>query len=148
MASLSQFAKRMGDRARLVVVDSNKAAIQLGTLIVNTVVMATPVDTGHARANWQVGISQEKTDEVEFTDVNIADEGHSAHSTGVTGQATIDEAVRVLNTKAPGQTIHITNNVPYIKRLNEGWSAQAPAGFVQKAVNASIAAWNALGRRK
>lgn len=28
-----------------------------------------------------------------------------------------------------GDTIHIFNNVPYIKRLDEGWSTQRPSGF-------------------
>ena len=30
--------------------------------------------------------------------------------------------------------VNITNNVPYIRRLNEGSSSQAPAAFVQSAI--------------
>jgi formaldehyde-activating enzyme involved in methanogenesis len=33
----------------------------------------------------------------------------------------------------------VSNNVPYINRLNEGHSAQAPAGFVQQAVAKAVA---------
>ena len=28
----------------------------------------------------------------------------------------------------------ITNNLPYIKRLNEGWSKQAPAHFIEQVI--------------
>ncbi len=33
-----------------------------------------------------------------------------------------------------GKEIFISNNVPYIGRLNNGHSAQAPSGFVEMAV--------------
>lgn len=33
----------------------------------------------------------------------------------------------------------IENKVPYIQRLDEGWSQQAPEGFVKDAINAAIA---------
>lgn len=33
--------------------------------------------------------------------------------------------------------IYITNNAPHIERLNEGWSAQTPAGFFERALVAA-----------
>lgn len=32
------------------------------------------------------------------------------------------------------QSIHVTNNTSHIERLNEGWSAQTPAGFFERAL--------------
>ena len=32
------------------------------------------------------------------------------------------------------KTIFVSNNLPYIKRLNEGWSTQAPIGYVDDAL--------------
>lgn len=37
-----------------------------------------------------------------------------------------------------GKTIEQGSNVPYFQRLNEGWSKQAPAGFVEIAVEQAI----------
>lgn len=102
-------------------------AIKMASMILQSVVIATPVDTGHARANWQVGIDGEPSEELAQEDK--------------TGQATISAGNAVLQTKQPGQTIHIANNVPYIKRLNEGWSAQAPSGYIEKAINTALQAF-------
>jgi hypothetical protein len=125
--SLGEFARRIKRRAASVVVNHNANVIRLATVIEQTVVVATPVDTGHARANWQVTISEETTTELDEVDKS--------------GAGTIAKAVSVLSGRRDGQTIHVANNVPYIKRLNEGSSAQAPANFVQRAINAAIAAF-------
>jgi hypothetical protein len=101
--------------------------IKMASMILQSVVTSTPVDTGHARANWQVGIGEEHTDE-------LAQEDKS-------GQATISAGTSILQTHKPGDTIHISNNVPYIDKLNRGWSAQAPAGFIEKAINTALAAF-------
>ncbi len=37
-------------------------------------------------------------------------------------------------------SIHITNNTEHIHRLNEGWSAQTPPGFVERAIYEAIKA--------
>ena len=31
----------------------------------------------------------------------------------------------------PGQTMYLTNSLPYAQRLESGWSGQAPAGMVK-----------------
>lgn len=107
--------------------NARNAAVRLASTILQAVVVSTPVDTGHARANWQVGIDFEPTDE-------LAEEDKA-------GQATISKGKSKLAEKKPGQTIHLSNNVPYINKLNQGWSAQAPSGFIQKAVNQAIQAF-------
>jgi hypothetical protein len=124
---LKAFAARMRKRAKDVVVNSNDNVIKLATVITQVVVVATPVDTGHARANWVATISEEDTQEK-----NSFDKG---------GQATIEAARAVIASRKTEQTIHLTNNVKYVPRLNEGWSAQAPAGFVEKAINTAIGAF-------
>lgn len=122
--NLGAFAFRMRTLARGVEVNSNNNTIRLAATIELLLVMATPVDTGHARANWQVGIEEPPTEELSEEDTS--------------GQATIARAAAVLSTRRSGQAIYIANNVKYLQRLNEGWSAQAPAGFVEKSINAAI----------
>lgn len=98
-----------------------------------TVVMSTPVDTGRARSNWQVGINTIPEGEVE---------AYVEGSEGSTGGANTNQAIEHAKTQIAkykrGQEINITNNLPYIGRLNDGHSGQAPAGFVQKAIRAGL----------
>jgi hypothetical protein len=84
------------------------------------VVLATPVDTGRARSNWTV--------------TNGAPARSETDNVSRSPQGTIDRGREVIGQHQPGEVLYITNNVPYIGRLNEGWSAQAPANFVQAAV--------------
>ena len=52
------------------------------------------------------------------------------------GQNAIAEATALVSGVKAGDTVYISNNLEYIQALNEGHSQQAPAGFVEKAVQA------------
>jgi hypothetical protein len=108
--------------------------------ILRAIVLATPVGNpslwlnpdaappgyvgGTARANWQVSIDA-------ATNVVIDDPDPS-------GSATIQQGTQVAGGAQIGQTVWIVNNLPYIGRLNDGHSTQAPAGFVEAAVQVGI----------
>lgn len=84
------------------------------------VVQGTPVDTGRARGNWQATINTPATGSTEDTDKQ--------------GGATISAASNAVS-QAVGNVFYITNNLPYIYRLEfEGWSKQAPSGWVRTAI--------------
>ncbi|AGN30435.1 hypothetical protein SXAG_00154 [Synechococcus phage S-CBS4] len=84
------------------------------------VVQGTPVDTGRARANWQATINTPATGSTEDTDKQ--------------GGATISAASNAVS-QAVGNVFYITNNLPYIYRLEfDGWSKQAPSGWVRTAI--------------
>lgn len=131
MASLSQFSSRMARIASNVAEHADQAVRKAALACDQAVVTSTPVDTGRARANW-----------IPALDVASSDVLDAPESPGVAAQQAIDAAQSV----AAGYdgdrhaSIHITNNLPYIERLNDGWSAQAPAGFVQTGVQAGVAA--------
>lgn len=130
--------RSFGKRIQMVSKEINPNVEQLmkkvAVAVDQTVVMATPVDTGRARSNWQVGLNQEP-EGVREPYV----EGKEGSTGGPNAQAAIDEARREISKYKRGQEINITNNLPYIERLNNGHSAQAPAGFVQKAIHAGLA---------
>lgn len=86
----------------------------------------TPVDTGWARANWipEIGTPFEGTAGTR----EAAESGNVDVATQQFGIAKVATAYKL------GPPIYITNNVPYIERLNEGSSSQAPAAFVQAAI--------------
>lgn len=124
MPSLSQFAKRMKELGKRVEDNSDELVRKVAVAINTTVILATPVDTGRARSNWQIGI------------------GYAPLSTkisyGPNSERSVIQAnnsiIKSYGTANKGQYIHITNNLPYIVPLNNGHSAQAPAGFVERAV--------------
>lgn len=107
-------------------------------IVDQTVVMATPVDTGRARSNWIVQVNAPATIPRE-----AYAPGESKSTEAANTQAALDQGREAIEGfTLDDASIHITNNLPYIARLNEGSSAQAPAGFVEKAVKAAVDAVN------
>lgn len=82
------------------------------------VVLRTPVDTGRARGNWQVAIGVENVN----GESGVLDKG---------GASTVTQGGATIARQQGFQKILIQNNVPYIGRLNDGHSKQAPAGYVE-----------------
>lgn len=82
----------------------------------------TPVDTGWARANWIPSVGQPR---------EAAAGSRESVSTSEQDAGVADVA---LNYKLERGNVHITNNVPYVGQLNDGFSPQASAGFVERAV--------------
>lgn len=104
-------------------------AVATALTIVGDLVYHTPVDTSQALSNWDVTVGAP------------ADDPHGPYFAGKYGstmQQSAAEALavakRTLKDKKPGQPIFIANNLPYIVPLNQGSSAQVPAGFVERAV--------------
>lgn len=85
--------------------------------IASKVILRTPVDTGRARGNWQVSLNNPKENPAISVDKN--------------GGKTIRKAVQETQ-NAPGNIWWLTNNLPYIQKLESGThSKQAPAGMVR-----------------
>ena len=102
----------------------NKAARRVALNVTAELRKDTPVDTGWAKANWipQVGSP--------FTGVDGA-RVRGAISTSAQAAGTAQAAAFDIKKDT---VIFITNNVPYIKKLNAGTSQQAPALFIESAV--------------
>jgi len=83
------------------------------------IIKDTPADTGRARGNWQASVGRGATGDVSVD---------SARSGEAKAIADVDQTVRV----AVGDLYYLTNNLPYIERLEYGWSQQAPGGMVRK----------------
>ena len=103
------------------VVKSLETSVKKAALFLDSqLVQRTPVDTGRARSNWLVSLTTRITETVPETTASQAINAASS---------VISKFNVILN-----KTIFISNNLPYIRRLNEGSSTQAPAGFVDDAV--------------
>lgn len=121
ITALAGFVERIIKKLALDIVANLTAAPSDG---------GTPVDTGWARANWIPRIGAPAT--------GTAGTRAQAEAGNVSTLAqTLGQAV-LLGYKLPMGRVYISNNVPYILRLNEGHSKQAPRGFVQKAITKAV----------
>ena len=93
-----------------------EASRGLALAVLEGVVARTPVRTGWARANWQVGLERPPKGVLDETDKD-------GRTTVARGRAAIARA-------RPFETIWIVNNLPYIGVLEQGSSRQAPRGMV------------------
>lgn len=110
---IKQWTDKANGNVDLVV---RKVALDLFSRVISK----SPVDTGRFRGNWQVAIASIPAGTLDLTDKD--------------GSATIAKAdAEVLKLKA-GDIIYLVNNLPYSRRLEYGWSKQAPAGMVRLTV--------------
>lgn len=135
MATLEQFSKRIMEIGAQVAERADVAVRATALAVDQTVVMATPVDTGRARSNWIVSIGAPSRTTVDpyAPGVGGSTAGANAAAALAQGQAAIAQYNGLRDS-----AIAISNNLPYIGRLNDGYSAQAPAGFVEKAVQSGV----------
>lgn len=125
-----------------------KAALQAH----QTATLATPVDTGRARANWtaNVGSVQEADNEPSTTGAPKSDSRGAANAQisinqaqGAIGGVALafsagggrDAAGRFLS---GNPTIFVANTLPYIEQLDNGRSDQAPSGMTRQAIDAAL----------
>lgn len=113
---------RAGDKAELVV---RKTALELQSGMVER----SPVDTGRFKGNWACGIGSMNTS---------TDAGEDK-----TGAGAIGRTQTTLEGWKPGQAIWLTNSLPYARRLENGWSDQAPSGMVRLTVQSYAQALSA-----
>lgn len=95
------------------------------------VILRSPVDTGRFRANWQVAIGAVPSGTIALTDKS--------------GQAAISNVQAIALGLDSGDIITLVNNLPYAQRLEEGYSAQAPAGMVALTVQQFQSVANQVG---
>lgn len=102
---------------KVVDVKSRQFLLDTWTDLVDT----TPVKTGKARASWKISPGSPFTREIPD------------------GYYTIPSPPNLDRYKRNWTKWYIANTAPYIEDLNAGSSRQAPAGFVQLAIQKNIA---------
>ena len=86
-----------------------------------SVILKTPVDSGAAVNSWFSNLGN-----------NNGGEGERAPSTS--GSDSISAMQITVNKAELGDQVLLYNNLPYIERLEDGYSLQAPAGMVKGVV--------------
>jgi hypothetical protein len=99
------------------------------------IVQQTPLYSGRARAEWQMSIGGN-------TGGLVTGEPHKGQKDqpgSVPWETYANSAQDAIRGYQIGDQISIFNNLPYINRLNEGYSKQASAGFVEAAIGIASA---------
>jgi hypothetical protein len=112
--------------------NANSLVRQLHLALLTAIVPATPVDTGRARSNWLTGLNTARREQVGYP---VAGAGDAIDPSGT---SSLVEGQQVGAAFRAPDVLYLSNNLPYIGALNEGWSRQAPAGYVQQAIETSI----------
>lgn len=114
--AMSRFASQTKEKEKIVI---RRIAIE----VFKRIILGTPVDEGTARGNWQASTITPKEGVLERKDK--------------TGSATIAAMRAEVSGWTPKDDLpaFITNNLPYIQRLNEGHSEQAPPHFIEQVVS-------------
>lgn len=99
------------------------------------VVIYTPRDTGYAQNSWDVSLN----------DVGsyLPTQGKGSYDV-----PNISCVMKLKDTLKLGDSIVVYSLVPYMNRLNHGWSQRAPIDFIGKALAESQAAVNSVGNIK
>lgn len=108
-SQVAAFGSKCGIQLDQVV---RKVVLDLGRELVER----TPVDTGMARSNWFFGFDRVTSIET---------------SASKNGGPSIRRAAAFTNDLKAGTVCYITNNLPYIMRLEYGHSGQAPGGMAR-----------------
>lgn len=97
-------------------------------------VLATPVDTGRARAAWLVSVGSPR--EGKGTYEGKAGE-RETNEGPATSAALTQGAAEIAKYDLEAGSIFLQNNLSYIGELDEGSSAQAPEGMTAAAIQAA-----------
>lgn len=112
------FAADIGAQALRVSSDALELKQRVALELAQGVVLGTPVDQGFARGGWQATNGSPAAGDRENADPS--------------GGSALREAAAVVGRATLETTWYLTNNRPYILRLEfEGWSQQAPNGWVR-----------------
>ena len=116
--------KRNADR--IVDARTNKLGRAAGLELARRLMKMTPVDTGRARANWNASVNRPDYSTTGW----FSTKWDKEHKHTGFAEGKIQTATRTLKF-ASGDTFFMSNGLPYIERLDQGYSQQAAAGIVE-----------------
>lgn len=128
---LNYLARRMRQYSKAVERNAPLVVQLVARSIAPVLVYGTPVDTSRARVNWQAAIGSVPSGVLfPYPD--------KPPSPDYGGSTAVSQIIGAVSAYPGGSYVAIANNTPYIQKLNQGSSAQAPAAFVQQAVLVGI----------
>lgn len=129
MGDLLKLAKKLEELAKGFDKSSGKTTEKIALTILGQLVYSTPVDSSKALSNWQLNVGSP----IKFK-IDAYFPGEFGSSQKQSAQAALEAAKKALQGRKSGEPIYITNNLPYINRLNDGHSKQTTPGFIERAI--------------
>ena len=113
------FAGDVAKFAKLTNSSMDETGRAIALELFSSIIKDTPVDTGRARGNWQTSIGAPASGQTDRKGEGPA----------------LAEVSQETASFGAGKVIYLTNNLPYIYRLEYlGWSKQSPDGMARKNV--------------
>lgn len=142
MADLNDLANAVDKFSERLPVATNNLKKSVSRLILTSLTQTTPADTGAAISNWQVDNQPIETERAPFVAspkgrvikgvwTHAVDPQETAHANA---PAAYEAGTIKIEAVAPGEPLFIGNPLPYIRKLDQGSSNQAPTGMVDQAI--------------
>lgn len=139
MATLMQFSRnirKIGSR-----IENNSVALtkRVAKKALTSLVEGTPVDKGVARSNWRVSLTNPTSAVIEAYSpgkkLGIS-ERRNAKAAIAEGKSVIDRLSKdsKRGTNQAGSAVYISNSIPYLDKLRNGYSKQQPNDWVSQAL--------------
>ncbi len=113
--SNKKFEKQIKKYLKKTRATGTKEIRRLSLFALGQLIKKSPVDEGVFRGNWNVGLNK----------TNISVDGDRRF------REAIAEGNSVIGSIKSGDSIDLSNALPYAMRIEYGWSDQAPAGVVR-----------------
>jgi len=129
--TLADLALGLERRVQDVEKNASELAVKVADGVIQSVMLATRVDTSNALSNWQVKLNDRIPSTAEISPHFLGSKGST---TSASFGAAHREAMTVLRGKKPSDTIFISNVTPYIGKIDPGFTdiARLKAQLVMK----------------
>lgn len=107
------YAARFGKLGKAIEHGVNESVKAIALAVDQAVVMSTRVDTGRARSNWLVSLGSANRQSI-----SPYAPGKGGKTQAQNAQAAIAQGQSAVASRRLQQSIHITNSLPYIGKLN------------------------------
>lgn len=128
-ASLADLAKACRSAERTLEKDVNGIAQWAGSKLAFRLIYETPVDTSQALSNWQASLVYPTS-----KSIPAYKEGEQGSTKEYSAAKAYLAAQRMIKQKKPRIDLVLTNNLPYIHKLNLGGSKQQSAFYIERII--------------
>jgi hypothetical protein len=132
VSTLQGLARRMRSLPKEIKNEVNEIAKQTAEVVLETLVIAMPVDTSQAVSNWQIGLGSPNTNTI-----GPHYPGKGGRTRNQSSAQTMSIGRILISSKRPGVKLHITNAVDYIEKIDASGGSSMP-GFSSKGINAGV----------
>lgn len=129
MKRVARFSRQVRQWIKSAELSIDQATRLVALKVHDNIVQRTPVDTGRARASWNIVAG-------EVSDKSVAPEQRKGGSLMSAVQLAMLSTTQKADPQSipPAKRYTISNNLPYIVALENGHSKQAPSGMVKLAI--------------